>query len=549
MKKKNENKTLRDNTVTAMTAGQALCRGMAAKLAAGALALCMIGGVFTGCQPMQNRDHEPSNAQSAVTETGSARANQGSSLANPEPSQTEQPTEQPTEQTYFVRVEDGDRTYFTDGQTEIWQENTAIQKKDLASGTVETLFSVTNESEAYKKTLEGVTANRLYFSDRNQYNNDVDSVYSTSYENRDQINLAEHCSVSFQDGWTLIEGGQLQGDLQVVDRNDQAVKLVNHSFGWAVSDGSLYYIYSPALEDDDYYSSLKGTEGAHVRYEVCKLDRAGGNTTRIGSFDQPFIFGSFRIDAEADEISSDELVEILDLNTLQVKGYSDAAVPDLVPVDPETLVSEAMLIQGTYTDDPGNVYDYSYSIPRLNADTPDAAAINQEIDSKYGELARYVQSLEDGNESLIDPTVKYSVTIWQDVVTTVVTTHCNWGFDGYDVYCYDCSTGRRLNTSALLRKMGITPDEFLEACADRFYERFDSLHENYTDGLEGEELEKTIAARAEYREYVAKTFYVNVSVPAYPNEDGSITVVGSIVSMAGADSYDYLIDLGRLGEN
>ena len=97
--------------------------------------------------------------------------------------------------------------------------------------------------------------------------------------------------------------------------------------------------------------------------------------------------------------------------------------------------------------------------------------------------------------------------------------------------------------------MGITPDEFLEACTTRFYEKFDSLYENYTDGLEGEELENTIAARAEYREAVATANYVNLSLQAYPAENGSITVVGPIVSMAGADSYDYLIDLGRLGEN
>jgi RNA polymerase sigma factor (sigma-70 family) len=545
--------------LTAMTAGEAIRHGLAAKLAAGALTLCVIGGgIWAGSKALKRESPNVGDPQPSITDTELPTREPAD--VSTEPNQTEEPTkpvqsEVATEpvpadsnpasaQPYFIRIEDGDRTYFTDSQTEIWQEGAAIQKKDVSSGTVETLISAIDDE---KKILEGVTANRLYFSEgKTEPVGIAHLVYAVSYENRNETVLAEYCSVSFQDGWTLLDNW---GSLKAVDRNDQIVTQINRVFGWAVSDGCLYYVYSPALEDDEVYSSMSGTEGAHIQYEVRKIDQ-DDNASRIGSFDLPFVSGGFHIDVEAGEISSDYLVERLDLNTLQVKGYSDEPVPDLEPTDPKTLVSEATLIQGTYTDAGGNVYNYSYSIPRLNADTLDAAAINEEIDSKYGELARYVQSLEDGDDSLINPSVEYSVTVWQDVVTTVITTHCTWGFDGYDVYCYDCSTGRRLNTSALLRKMGITPDEFLEACAARFYEEFDSMNDyEHMEGISEEEREYSIGARDEYRAKVARLFAVNISVPAFPAEDGSITVVGSIVSMAGADYYDYIIDLGQLGKN
>ncbi|MBO4419126.1 MAG: sigma-70 family RNA polymerase sigma factor [Oscillospiraceae bacterium] len=81
--------------LTAMTAGQAIRHGLAAKLAAGALALCVIGGgIWAGGKALKRNNPDIGDPQHSVTETEHARPTQEPTIPTTEPIRTEEPMEQ-----------------------------------------------------------------------------------------------------------------------------------------------------------------------------------------------------------------------------------------------------------------------------------------------------------------------------------------------------------------------------------------------------------------------------------------------------------------------
>ena len=81
--------------VTAMTAGQAIRHGLAAKLAAGALALCVIGGgIWAGSKALNRENPVIGDERLSVTETEHAHPTQEPTTPTTESIRTEEPTEQ-----------------------------------------------------------------------------------------------------------------------------------------------------------------------------------------------------------------------------------------------------------------------------------------------------------------------------------------------------------------------------------------------------------------------------------------------------------------------
>lgn len=207
-------------------------------------------------------------------------------------------------------------------------------------------------------------------------------------------------------------------------------------------------------------------------------------------------------------------------------------------VDPWSLMGESSFEQGSYTDENGNSYSYSYALPCLTADTADAKAINAEIDGFFGAMVReQLEGIQSGL-SLSLLSVGYYGEVRDSVLSLVVIGHWDWSFDDYRVYCYDAATGSRLDTAAMLKKMGISEQDFLAACRTQFRAYFENMYKaipadqresyGYNDAL----------ARADSDEFV------NMDLMAYPDANGDIVVIAPIVSLAGADYYYHPINLG-----
>ena len=212
-------------------------------------------------------------------------------------------------------------------------------------------------------------------------------------------------------------------------------------------------------------------------------------------------------------------------------------------IDPWSLMGELLFEQGSYVDEFENEDTYSYSLPILKADTPDAAAINQEIDEDFGSNVREAKQAMEAHQSLALFSVGYYGEVWQDVLTVVLISHWNSGFDQYGVYAYDVAAGRRLDTPALLEKMGVSQDDFLEACRTQFRRYFEEQYNGLPEDRREDYGYNAALERVDGPEFV------NLDLMAYPDANGDIVVIAPIVSLAGADYYYHPIHLGLNGAN
>ena len=212
--------------------------------------------------------------------------------------------------------------------------------------------------------------------------------------------------------------------------------------------------------------------------------------------------------------------------------------PPVEKTDPWKLMAEALLDQGSYTDELGNNYSYSYCLPYLKADTADAKAINDEIDTVFGARVREAKEAMQNGQSLAFYSCGYYGEVWGDVLSLVVVGHWDWGIDDYGVYCYDTVAGTRLDTPALLERMGISQEQFLETSKLRFRAYFEDMYKDIpVDQRENYGYDMFLSK-------VDAPEYVNLELMAYPNANGDLVVIAPIVSMAGADYYYHPVILG-----
>ena len=207
------------------------------------------------------------------------------------------------------------------------------------------------------------------------------------------------------------------------------------------------------------------------------------------------------------------------------------------PLDPWTLMGESLFEQGSYTDEFGYQYSYSYALPCVNADTAGARDINAAIDSTFGTMIRQAKEGMEQHLTLALSSVGYYGAVWEDVLTLVVMGSWDWSFTDYGVYCYEASTGRVLDTPALLAKMGISQEAFLECCRVRFRAYFEDMYKDIPADQREEYGYSMFLSRVDGPEYV------NLELKVYPNENGELVVIAPIVSMAGADYYYHPIIL------
>lgn len=211
------------------------------------------------------------------------------------------------------------------------------------------------------------------------------------------------------------------------------------------------------------------------------------------------------------------------------------AAPD--PADPWSFLGEAAREEGSYTDDCGNEYNYSYAIPCVLGDTEGAREINADIDDFYGRDLR--DSLESMEEqcSLASSFIGYRGVVWKDVLTLVVEEHFPSDFIAYRVYCCEVSTGRRLTTPMLLEKMGVSEAYFLEACRGRIYECYMEEHSEPGKAYDPENDPMDVLDEQLSDEYV------NLELMTYP-ENGDLVIVAPIIPVAGSAYYYHILPLG-----
>lgn len=155
------------------------------------------------------------------------------------------------------------------------------------------------------------------------------------------------------------------------------------------------------------------------------------------------------------------------------------------------------------------VLKLSIHVPQLVCDSPDAAALNEELAAMYA--AEYMDYESDpdaevpqGEECPQTEIINWDAYWYGDCVSLVMRSHdyddAPWYYSGW---CFDFATGRQITTAEMLQRMGLDPDEVQAQVQRQAMQAFDRemAQGAYYEGLRlGGELSQMRMDTLEYNE-------------------------------------------------
>lgn len=206
----------------------------------------------------------------------------------------------------------------------------------------------------------------------------------------------------------------------------------------------------------------------------------------------------------------------------------------------EVTVIELYSEEGSGTSD-GFPYNFSFHVPQIEDDTTDAAAINQEIASVYGETAKKCLESIQNKEIPYCSNVEYECFRSGDILSLVLKyAYFYDGFEGYAVYSYDTAKGVRLTNEDILKMQNMTEAEYLSALRRAAAKDFDDAYHACWGDME----DIYSGGYQELRSWTISEKNLNLDLPLYLS-DGVLHVIAPIGSIAGAGylSRDLALDL------
>lgn len=193
-----------------------------------------------------------------------------------------------------------------------------------------------------------------------------------------------------------------------------------------------------------------------------------------------------------------------------------------------------------YTDGVGNNGHYTYRVPQIEADTQGAEAINKAIADTYGPIVDGVKESVSEKVSLSCLYVAWETYQYENIMSLVVS--CGWDadMDSYNVYLYDIASGQQLTTEDLLKTLNVDEQAFLEAVRRAAADKFDTQY----GAIAGGDMDEFLTER---RDWTLSDENINMDVRTYADGAGNLHVVLPIGSIAGADSYEQVLDLDMAG--
>ena len=200
----------------------------------------------------------------------------------------------------------------------------------------------------------------------------------------------------------------------------------------------------------------------------------------------------------------------------------------------EIAVTELYSEEGEGVSDDGFSYRYSFHVPQIEDDTADAAGINQEIASTYGEIAKECLESVQKKEAPYCSSVEYESFHSGEILSLVL--KCAYfydSFEGYTVYSYDTAKGMRLTNEDILKMQNKTESEYLTALRRAAAKEFDdSFHAGW-----GNMEDIHSGGYQELRSWTLSEQNLNLDLPLYL-DNGAVHVIAHIGSPAGASYMD-----------
>ena len=128
-------------------------------------------------------------------------------------------------------------------------------------------------------------------------------------------------------------------------------------------------------------------------------------------------------------------------------------------------ITDQFALEKTVRGEMIGVLKLSIHVPQLVCDSPDAAALNEELAAMYVAEYKDYESYPDaevpqGEESPETESINWDAYWYGDCVSLVMRSHdyddAPWYYSGW---CFDFATGKRITTAEMLQHMGLDPDE------------------------------------------------------------------------------------------
>ena len=144
---------------------------------------------------------------------------------------------------------------------------------------------------------------------------------------------------------------------------------------------------------------------------------------------------------------------------------SKSAAAAAVQTAQKERITDQWSLEKTVRGEMIGVMKLSIHVPQLVCDSPDAAALNEELAAMYVAEYKDYESYPDaevpqGEESPQTESINWDAYWYGDCVSLVIRRRdyddAPWYYSGW---CFDFATGRRLTTAEMLQHMGLDPDE------------------------------------------------------------------------------------------
>ena len=191
-------------------------------------------------------------------------------------------------------------------------------------------------------------------------------------------------------------------------------------------------------------------------------------------------------------------------------------------------LTEHVSEQGDYADQYGTEYSYYYSLPNFYAsDHRDLQRINRMINEQFEPIIEEeLQAMENG-EFLSYDFVDWQSAVYHGVLFLHVYAYA-FDWEEHAVFYIDMETMEQMEPEAMLERLGLEEDDFLDTIRVRAEETFLDLFS---------ELPEEDRALYGYDTCLAQTVsdeFVNLDLPIFVDRYGVITVYLKISSMAGS---------------
>ena len=143
---------------------------------------------------------------------------------------------------------------------------------------------------------------------------------------------------------------------------------------------------------------------------------------------------------------------------------SQSAAGTAVQTAQKERITDQWSLEKTVRGEMIGVMKLSIHVPQLVCDSPDAAALNEELAAMYA--AEYMDYESDPDaevpqgEECSQTEINWDAYWYGDCVSLVIRSHdyddAPWYYSGW---CFDFATGRQITTAEMLQHMGLDPDE------------------------------------------------------------------------------------------